>query len=31
MLRFLRDKLEEAGSEESADGEKVLRRRAFLI
>jgi len=29
MLRFLRDKLEEAVGEEGADGEKALKRRTF--
>jgi len=29
-VRFLRGKLEVAGSEEGADGEKVVRRRIFL-
>jgi hypothetical protein len=29
-LRLLRGKLEEAKSKESVDGEKVVRRRAFL-
>jgi len=30
MLRFLRDKLEEAGGGKGTDGEEVVRRRAFL-
>jgi len=29
MLRFLRDKLEEAGSGKGTDGEEVARRRTF--
>jgi hypothetical protein len=29
-VRFLRDKLEKVGSGESTDGEKIVRRRAFL-